>query len=380
MKPRTVLVLSHELPPLGGGAGRALAQLCAALAERGLEVTVWTQAPPAGRRLAFPFRVRSFATGRSAQFQTSIPTIALWALRVLLAAPGLRGAKPDLILSNTGIPAGCVGALLGRLLGVPHAVWYHGAEIHGNRPEGAGALYRALLRLSWRHTALHGFVSGGLLRMAEGFGGLAAPRFVLPLFADHVAPAAVLRPEGRTFLFAGRLEAVKDPFLFLAAIALLNSGGHLPGDVRFRIVGGGDLFGPVRARIEELGLGGLVSLEPPVPGDAMGAIYAASHALVLTSVVEGFPLTILEAALCGVPSVGPDTLGVNEEIEDGRTGLLFARGDAGACAAALRRLIEDECLRDELGANAREAAAALSSRRSAGMLLEMVERHVAAGG
>ena len=36
MRPRSILVLTHELPPLGGGAGRAMARLCEALQARGL--------------------------------------------------------------------------------------------------------------------------------------------------------------------------------------------------------------------------------------------------------------------------------------------------------------------------------------------------------
>ncbi len=392
---RSILVLTHELPPLGGGAGRAMAQLCQALRERGVDITVWTQQPPAAVRMDFPFRVRYFATGRTAQFQTHIPSMLIYSARILFSGLwiGLRSGtagghareRPDLILSNTAIPAGCIGALLGRFLRVPHAIWYHGADIHGNRAEGAGLLYRFLLKAAWRNTALHCFVSLGLLRMAEGYGGMRSPGMVLPLFSDPIAPEAPAAPgagasgaadsrPGRVFLFTGRLEKVKDPLLFLRAIAHLKLGNLLPADAGFRIVGGGALFGTVRRAIDAAGLADLVSLEPPVPGAAMGRIYGQAFALVLTSVVEGFPLTILEAGLCGVPAIGSDTLGINEEIGDGRTGLLFARNDHEACARAILRLLGETGLRDELGRNARNAALALTSARSAALFLEAADR------
>lgn len=392
MSLRSILVLTHELPPLGGGAGRAMAQLCLALRERGLDITVWTQKPPAAVRMDFPFRVRYFATGRTAQFQTNIPSILVYSARILLSGMvrglfgGLMaetaGGRPDLILSNTAIPAGCIGALLGRFLCVPHAIWYHGADIHGNRAEGAGPFYRFLLKVAWRNTALHCFVSQGLLRMAEGYGGIRTPVMVLPLFSDHIAPgesAPGADSPGRVFLFTGRLENVKDPLLFLRAIGHLKLGNLLPADARFRIVGGGALFGMVRHAIGAAGLADRVSLEPPVPGAAMGRIYGEAFALVLTSVVEGFPLTILEAGLCGVPSIGPDTLGINEEIEADRSGLLFARNDHEACARAILRLLNEEGLRDDLGRNARTAAQALTSKRSAALFLEAVDRSLGAG-
>jgi glycosyltransferase involved in cell wall biosynthesis len=60
---------------------------------------------------------------------------------------------------------------------------------------------------------------------------------------------------------------------------------------------------------------------------------------------------------------------VNEEIADGKTGLLFAPRDAGACGQAIMRLLEEEGLRDRLGAGARAAAEKLSADRTAGLFL-----------
>jgi len=396
MRPRSILALTHELPPLGGGAGRAMYQLCSDLAARGIKVEVWTQRPPAPYPPGYPFRVRFFATGRSLQFQTSPATILLFCARALWSGLWLGKRRPDLIFSNTGIPTGALGAWLAFVHRVPHAIWYHGADVHENRRTGAGLLYRLALKVAWSRTDLHGFVARGLLEMAEGYGGMRGARMVLPLFGDPPPAAASAGPStapvpgmsvsptppptrsadtpARIFLFAGRLEAVKDPFLFLSAIGWLRASGPLPADVRFRIVGGGALYASVRRRILAEDLSAFVSLEPPVPGEAMAALYSRAFALVLTSVVEGFPLTVLEAAMHGVPAAGPDTLGVNEEIEDGVTGLLFARDDAEACGRALLRLLEEEGLRDRLGERAREAAETLSSERTANLFLEALER------
>jgi glycosyltransferase involved in cell wall biosynthesis len=380
--------------------------LCAALAERGVAVEAWTQRPPSPYLPGYPFRVRFFATGRSLRFQTSPATILAFCARVLWAGLWNRKRRPDLVFSNTGVPTAAVGALLARLYGAPHAIWYHGADVHQNRRAGAGWAYRLALRAAWSRADLHCFVARGLLEMAEAYGGMRGMRMVLPLFGDHAAvpgpggPAGPWHPRGtpapgghpvrapsggggpgaapakapRVFLFAGRLEAVKDPFLFLSAIGWLRASGRLPADVRFRIVGGGALYAPLRRRILAEGLPPLVSLEPPVPGEAMPAVYAGAFALVLTSVAEGYPLTVLEAALHGVPAAGPDTLGVNEEIEDGATGLLFARDDAEACGRALLRLLEEEGLRDRLGAGAREKAKGLSPGKTADLFLDALRR------
>jgi glycosyltransferase involved in cell wall biosynthesis len=376
MIPRSILVLTHELPPLGGGAGRAVAQLCIALNAQGINIEVWTQKPPFAAQKRFPFYVRYFTTGRRVQFQTNYLTILIYSVRILFSGLGLNRKKHDLIFSNTALPTGCIGALLGWFLKVPNVIWYHGTDVHENRPQGAGWLYRLLLKATWKNTAMHCFVSQGLLSMAESYGGMATPRMVLPLFADHITPSRNSVSSQRIFLFTGRLEKVKNPFLLIQTIELLKHRQQIPEDVRFRIVGGGTLFEPIRQRIRLGGLAALISLEGPVSGEAMSQVYSRAYALVLTSVVEGFPLTIMEAALCGLPSIGADTLGINEEIEHGKTGLLFTQNDCDACSKAILRLINEDGLREALGRNAQVSAAELSAIKSADKFVAMVKQHI----
>ena len=72
---------------------------------------------------------------------------------------------------------------------------------------------------------------------------------------------------------------------------------------------------------------------------------------------EGFSLALLEAMGVGLPSVGfRSAPSVNELIRDGENGLLAEDGAAGF-AAALRRLMESNELRRQLGENARAFAA-----------------------
>lgn len=62
---------------------------------------------------------------------------------------------------------------------------------------------------------------------------------------------------------------------------------------------------------------------------------------------------LMEAMAHGLPAVATDVGGNGENIEQGRSGLLVAPGDAQELAAALLRVIGDKELRDELGRAAR---------------------------
>jgi hypothetical protein len=55
--------------------------------------------------------------------------------------------------------------------------------------------------------------------------------------------------------------------------------------------------------------------------------------------MDNFPFTCVEAMARGKVVVGGSAGGVGEMIEDGKSGVLFAPGDAGACAVALRRAL-----------------------------------------
>ena len=84
------------------------------------------------------------------------------------------------------------------------------------------------------------------------------------------------------------------------------------------------------------------------------SVYASAEIMAFPSLLEGFPLTILEGALFGLPSVVVRELpGAEEMVEDGVTGLV-SFNDVRLFANSLCRLMMDENLRKRLGGNARK--------------------------
>ena len=86
-------------------------------------------------------------------------------------------------------------------------------------------------------------------------------------------------------------------------------------------------------------------------------VYAAADLVLLTSDNEGMPVSLIEAALAGVPAVATDVGSVPEVVQHERTGILTGT-DHEALARAVIRLLLNEQLRRDMGARARVWASA----------------------
>lgn len=91
--------------------------------------------------------------------------------------------------------------------------------------------------------------------------------------------------------------------------------------------------------------------------DLLWRYLAAADIATLPSRREGFAVAAVEALACGLPVVAAETNGVTEALgDDGTTGIIVARDDPSALAAALGRLIADDALSRAMGARGRRRA------------------------
>ena len=147
--------------------------------------------------------------------------------------------------------------------------------------------------------------------------------------------AAVRREFGldNEFLWfaAGRLDPVKDYPTLLRAMT------EVQDTARLVIAGVGALESELRRLSNELRLEKRVNFlgfEPDVR-----RWMQAADGFVLSSRLEGLPMSILEAAACSVPTVATDVPGTREAILDGQTGQLAAAGSVCSLRDAMNRLI-----------------------------------------
>ncbi|MEW6183228.1 MAG: glycosyltransferase [Bacillota bacterium] len=150
----------------------------------------------------------------------------------------------------------------------------------------------------------------------------------------------------------GRLHRVKGHQYFIEAAALVLERHP---EARFLIIGSG----PERAYLEGLvarqGLGGRVLFTGFIK--EVEQYYHLFKVLVLSSLSEGLPLTVLEALACGTAVVATRVGGLPEVVQDGRTGLLVPPADAAALADAVIRVLEKPEEASEMAALGRDFVA-----------------------
>ncbi len=111
-----------------------------------------------------------------------------------------------------------------------------------------------------------------------------------------------------------------------------------------------------------------VNVLPFVPREEIPAIYAAHDVFVFPSLVEGMPLTLLEAMATGMPVVTTNTCGMADVVEDEVNGLLVPAADAEKLAGGIERLCESAELRKRLGLAGQETMRRYTWERVTGQM------------
>jgi glycosyltransferase involved in cell wall biosynthesis len=99
---------------------------------------------------------------------------------------------------------------------------------------------------------------------------------------------------------------------------------------------------------------------PHVPRWMLPDHYRAAHVFVLPSLIEGFPLTALEAMACGIPPIVSEHTFAHDVITDGVNGYVVPIRDSDAIAERLEHLQRYPDARRAMGAAARRTAEELS--------------------
>lgn len=355
-----ILLVNYEYPPLGGGAGTATAGMARALAQAGCDIVVMTsrfRGQPAREEVDGYRIVRVPVIRRRPDRCTPPEMLVFMASAAVHALRMTRHWVPDLTIAFFGIPGGPVGWVLRATRGVPYIVSLRGGDVPGfNWAPGMQVYHRLtapVIRFLWRRARAVVANGEGLRQLAEAaLPGLSVPVVPNGVDAERNRPSAAVPKSSAAgtprLLIVGRLVHQKGIDILLRALATL------PRDAfELEVVGDGPDRAALKDLANRLGVADRVRFAGWVERDRIAEHYRAADAFVFPSRLEGMPNVVLEAMAFALPVIATDVPGNRDVVVHGSTGLLVESENVDQLAAALRQILSQPSLRQQMGAAAR---------------------------
>lgn len=152
-------------------------------------------------------------------------------------------------------------------------------------------------------------------------------------------------PKPHSFLYAG---AVNDRKGYADMIKAFATVAKEYSDWRIVFAGNGDIS-KGKAMAESFGITRQVVWLGWVDGTAKDRAFREATVFCLPSYAEGFPMSVLDAWMYGLPVITTPVGGIPDVAKDGENMLLFNPGDVEALAACMKRMMESEQLRKDIG-------------------------------
>jgi glycosyltransferase involved in cell wall biosynthesis len=254
----------------------------------------------------------------------------------LIHAHALRSSLPAAYICST--------------LGLPLVYTGHGLRYTQKSREPVMRLFRLLEKyvcsiaavvVVIRPTDFHRVVEDSIVNRLEKV------KLIVTRLSDPPVEDLHITPKRNLLLGVGSLIPVKRPDLFLkwvSALAELTS--------EFEAVWAGD--GPLRdGLVEQSEAARLpITFVGNLNHEELSHLYSTARVLLLTSDFETFPLSVLEAASKGVPSVTRQFTGVEDVIVDGVSGVILTLNSEADIGRFLWELLQDQFYLERISAGA----------------------------
>ena len=345
-----IIIFNSEYPPLGGGAGNANAHIARVLADMGHEIVVITSRfknlphqEQYGRLTIYRIPALRQMLDRSGAFEQIIFMISASFSAVSL----VRHFKPNATLAFFGVPSGVIAYLLKALYKIPYIVSLRGGDVPGFRPYDFRIFHKLLtplLHIVWKHASAVVANSNGLRDLANEFDA----RFEIPIIPNGVdleLYKSKIRDETSPLLLSvGRVVYQKGFDLAMRALA-----GIKDIEWTWHIAGDGPQMEALQALAKALGIAKRVTFLGWQSRADLIEQYKKASLFLFPSRHEGMPNALLEAMASGLPVIATCIAGNEELVADGETGILVPSEDVDALGVAIRKLLTDGVLRQQMG-------------------------------
>ena len=363
------LLLSYDFPPMGGGIARMMGELVSRYP--GNSLTVSTGAHPGAREADSQIGASIDRIAVPSRRLRTVQGLAAWTFRAHVLT---RSVNPRFVWCGNLKPAAYPARWIHARTGVPYGIMLYGTEL---------LLLRVRMRDSWmkRRVARALFGPAAVLLTISRFTRDLASETLAELgFSDgqidiRTVPLGTdpdrFRPGidtmairhryglngGRWLLTVARIAAHKGIDTALLVLDVLR---HEFPDLKYAVVGSGVKLGEYEALARRLGVGNRVRFLTSVPDADLPGLYNCAELYLGVSrpvelMIEGFGISLSEAAACGIPVIGGRNGGIPDAVREGETGLLVDATSTAEVTEAVRLLLKDRELAQRLGQAGRAA-------------------------
>lgn len=371
-----ILMLNYEFPPIGGGAAnahRCLLQQYAGSSD--LRIDVLTSAPrPGFFKETFADNITIYKVGlhkKELHFWRKTEVIE-WLFKAKFHYRKLlRENDYDLVHAFFGFPTGWLCYRTANKL--PYIISLRGSDVPGEHArlkldyKILGPVFAAI----WKKAAALVAPSEGLKNRALKFLPSAAIE-VIPngVELERFGPAETAQePQILRLLTVGRLSVTKRVEILIDAVEIMHRAGC---EVRFKIVGGGQLMQKLKQIVSKKNLDNIIEFTGRIDAEDMPQVYHKSDIFISASSAEGMSNAMLEAMASSLPIITTRCEGVDELIAD--NGLVVENANAEEIAKAVKTLADDRQLYKQMSIAARRQAEKFAWGRVAEKYLTLYER------
>lgn len=359
-----ILVISHEYPPIGGGGGRVIQDLCEGIASDSYNFYVltshWDDLPEFEETGNLTIeRIRS---RRTQAYRADLLTMAcfVWksfwrALRII------RKWHPDITHAHFAVPGGASAAVASILTHTPYMITAHGSDVPGSAPEKTEKWFRFILPFTqfiWKKAERIITVSQQSRQLAQVHypvkievipNGIDTSRYLHTSIEVHDPPC---------IMYIGRFSPEKNAQLVPKILS------HLV-DLKWKclIVGDGPQMAHVQTLIAENQLDDRIELPGWISPHEVDEALLKCDILLMPSLREGMPMVGLQGLASGLALVMSDVGACPDMVNTEINGFLIEVGNEKGYAHALRILLSDPNKLRQFKKNSLQKAAEFNIRK-----------------
>jgi len=343
-----IAILVQLFPPKWlGGTEIATYNIAKELAKKGHEVHIITMADG---RLSRKSREKDFYVHRLAwQKIKFLRIISLWLKIILL----LKKINPEIIQAQ-GLGIALPAFLAKKFLRKPYIIYCRGSDVYL-----PWKFKSKIAKLVLKNADLVISLTNDMAKEVKKIynreikvipNGIDLERFG-NLSKDKTRQKLQIRGKEKIIIFIGGLKPVKGIQYLIMAMDIIR---RKEPKAKLILVGGGEEKENLEKLVKKLNLKNNVNFVGKVPNEKVPEYLIASDIFVLSSLSEGFPNTVLEAMVSGLPIVATKVGGLAEIIKDGKNGFLVEPRNSQELAKKILLLLRDDNLRKRISRSSKE--------------------------